>query len=82
MKWIGNGRREGGREGKPRDHSSGLIPVEERGGGWVGRKSLQPRHGLEKVLAGPGGNLGVMTVLYKESCFRQRQPALFLHCVH
>ena len=52
----------GGREGKPADHSAGLMPVEERGGGQVGRKNLQPRHGLEKVLAGPVvGNLGATT---------------------
>ena len=59
--WSGQGM-AGGRQGKPRDHSTGLMPVEERGSGQVGRKNLQPWHGLEKVLAGlVVGNLGATT---------------------
>ena len=44
----------GGREGKPWDHSAGLMPVEERGGGRVGRKSLQPRTAQRKSRLGQG----------------------------
>ena len=58
MKWTGNGRREGGREGKPQDHSAGLMPVEERGGGRVGRKSLQPRTARRKSWLGQGQSGG------------------------